>query len=184
MSNPKEVAGHRAAAFVVAGTVVGLGTGSTAEFAIRAIGEPIHSRTADQISMARLLALLFEVTALFDMKTRTELVLLQKTMVVVEGVARSLDPRLDLWSTAEPVVGEWIRQNLGPAAAVQDARTAFAAIRRLMPILPDLVERALAHSEAQPSSRVPAVRVEPRDGGVLLALWMIAALLAIGIALR
>lgn len=152
--------------------------------AIRAIGEPIHSRTADQISMARLLALLFEVTALFDMKTRTELVLLQKTMVVVEGVARSLDPRLDLWSTAEPVVGEWIRQNLGPAAAVQDARTAFAAIRRLMPILPDLVERALAQSEAQPSSRVPAVRVEPRHGGVLIALWIIAALLAIGIALR
>ncbi len=56
--------------------------------ALRAIGEPIHARPADQISMAKLLTLLFEVTALFDMKTRTELVLLQKTMVVVEGVAR------------------------------------------------------------------------------------------------
>ncbi len=74
--------------------------------AIRAIGEPIHARPSDQISMARLLTLLFEVTALFDMTTRLELVLLQKTMVVVEGVARKLDPRLNMWATAEPVVGE------------------------------------------------------------------------------
>ena len=56
--------------------------------AIRAIGEPIHSRTAEEISMARLLTLLFEVTGIFDMRTRPELLLLQKTMVVVEGVAR------------------------------------------------------------------------------------------------
>src|SRR5262249_58816760 len=58
--------------------------------AIRAIGEPIHNRTAEEISMAKLFALLFEVTGLFDMRTRPELLLLQKTMVVVEGVARSL----------------------------------------------------------------------------------------------
>jgi ubiquinone biosynthesis protein len=70
--------------------------------AIRAIGEPIHDRRADEISMARLLTLLFEVTAIFDMATRTELVMLQKTMVVVEGVARQLDPKLDMWTTAEP----------------------------------------------------------------------------------
>ena len=83
--------------------------------AIRAIGEPIHSRTADQISMAKLLTLLFEITALFEMTTRIELVMLQKTMVVVEGVARKLDPQLNMWSTAEPVVGAWIAENLGPA---------------------------------------------------------------------
>ena len=66
--------------------------------AIRAIGEPIHNRTAEDISMAKLLTLLFEVTGLFDMRTRPELLLLQKTMVVVEGVARSLDPKLDMWT--------------------------------------------------------------------------------------
>ncbi|MGH6783233.1 MAG: 2-polyprenylphenol 6-hydroxylase, partial [Sphingomicrobium sp.] len=65
--------------------------------AIRAIGEPIHNRTAQEISMAKLLTLLFEVTALFDMETRPELLLLQKTMVVVEGVARGFDPKLDIW---------------------------------------------------------------------------------------
>jgi ubiquinone biosynthesis protein len=73
---------------------------SVADFAqaIRAIGEPIHNRTAEDISMAKLLLLLFEVTSLFDMRTRPELILLQKTMVVVEGVARSLDPKLDMWT--------------------------------------------------------------------------------------
>src|SRR5207248_7500900 len=86
--------------------------------AIRAIGEPIHSRTASEISMAKLFTLLFEVTGLFDMRTRPELLLLQKTMVVVEGVARSLDPDLDMWSTAEPVVREWIERHLGPVGRI------------------------------------------------------------------
>ena len=85
--------------------------------AIRAIGEPIHNRTAEEISMAKLLTLLFEVTGLFDMRTRPELMLLQKTMVVVEGVARALDPKLDMWKIAEPVVREWIERNLGPRRA-------------------------------------------------------------------
>ena len=89
--------------------------------AIRAIGEPIHDRRADEISMARLLTLLFEVTALFDMATRTELVMLQKTMVVVEGVARTLDPKLDMWRTSEPVVRDWIERNLGPVGRIEEA---------------------------------------------------------------
>ena len=89
--------------------------------AIRAIGEPIHNRTAEDISMAKLLTLLFEVTGLFDMRTRPELLLLQKTMVVVEGVARSFDPKLDMWSTAEPVVREWMTRNLGPAGKLESA---------------------------------------------------------------
>ena len=97
--------------------------------AIRAIGEPIHARPADQISMARLLTLLFEVTALFDMTTRIELVMLQKTMVVVEGVARKLDPRLNMWATAEPVVGDWIADNLGPRGRIEDAGAALRGCR-------------------------------------------------------
>ena len=110
--------------------------------AIRAIGEPIHSRTADQISMAKLLTLLFEITALFDMRTRTELVLLQKTMVVVEGVARKLDPRLDMWSTADPVVRSWIEANLGPRGMLADAGRGLAAIGRNVRELPELFDRA------------------------------------------
>jgi ubiquinone biosynthesis protein len=111
---------------------------SVEEFAraLRAIGEPIHARPADQISMAKLLTLLFEVTALFDMKTRTELVLLQKTMVVVEGVARTLDPKLDMWSTAEPVVRAWIEENLGPIGRLDDARRAALSLAKFTANLP------------------------------------------------
>jgi ubiquinone biosynthesis protein len=110
--------------------------------AIRAIGEPIHGQPAETISMARLLALLFEVTDLFDMATRTELVLLQKTMVVVEGVARTLDPAFNMWKTAEPVVGDWIRANLGPRAVLDDTRDAIGAVVSLARQAPDLAARA------------------------------------------
>jgi ubiquinone biosynthesis protein len=110
--------------------------------AIRAIGEPIHQRRADEISMARLLTLLFEVTALFDMRTRTELVMLQKTMVVVEGVARSLDPQLDMWSTAEPVVRSWIERNLGPLGQAEAFGRAARTLAGVVADVPDLARRA------------------------------------------
>ena len=107
--------------------------------AIRAIGEPIHSRTAEEISMARLLTLLFEVTGIFDMRTRPELLLLQKTMVVVEGVARSLDPKLDMWSTAEPVVGEWMARHLGPAGKLENAAQGALELGRFVGNVPGLL---------------------------------------------
>jgi ubiquinone biosynthesis protein len=110
--------------------------------AIRAIGEPIHNRTAEDISMAKLLMLLFEVTGLFDMRTRPELLLLQKTMVVVEGVARSLDPKLDMWTTADPVVREWIARNLGPVGRLEDAVEGAGEIGRFLGEVPGLLTRA------------------------------------------
>jgi hypothetical protein len=88
--------------------------------ALRSVGEPIFGMDASRISMARLLAYLFEVTERFGMETRTELILLQRTMVVVEGVARSLDPEMNIWTVARPVVEEYIRENVGPKALVRD----------------------------------------------------------------
>lgn len=151
--------------------------------AIRAIGEPIHARTADQISMAKLLALLFEVTALFDMETRIELVMLQKTMVVVEGVARSLDPKLDMWSTAEPVVGAWIAEKLGPKGMLEDAGKGLATAGHLMRQIPDVLERveAVAADFQAQVSRTGANDSPPKSGvnWTTVALWVIAALLVI-----
>ena len=115
--------------------------------ALRAIGEPLHSINAADLSMARLLTLLFEVTALFDMRTRTELVLLQKTMVVAEGVARTLDPKLDIWKTSDPVVRDWIAANLGAKAKIEDAGRSFTEIAKLATHLPKVLadaESALA----------------------------------------
>ncbi|WP_131115074.1 2-polyprenylphenol 6-hydroxylase [Lichenihabitans psoromatis] len=157
--------------------------------AIRAIGEPIHSRTADQISMAKLLTLLFEITALFDMHTRIELVMLQKTMVVVEGVARKLDPRLDLWATSEPVVRSWIEENLGPLGKLQDAGASVMSLARASLALPDVLvrgERILSSLETSFDKGIGL------SGESLEALakaqagrfgWMTGALWLIGIAL-
>jgi len=109
--------------------------------AIRAIGEPIHGQPAETISMARLLALLFEVTDLFEMETRPELILLQKTMVVVEGVSRILNPRFNMWKAAEPVVGDWIRDNLGPKRVVADLRDGVKAAVKLAEALPEIAAK-------------------------------------------
>src|SRR5437868_8257334 len=106
--------------------------------AIRAIGEPIHNRTAEDISMAKLLMLLFEVTGLFDMRTRPELLLLQKTMVVVEGVARSLDPKLDMWTVAEPVVREWIERHLCAAGKLHHAAQGAVDVGQFLAEVPEL----------------------------------------------
>lgn len=110
--------------------------------AIRAIGEPIHGQPAETISMAKLLTLLFEVTELFDMETRTELVMLQKTMVVVEGVARTLNPRFNMWKASEPVVGGWIRDNLGPKRILADLRDGAHAALRLAEAAPEIAAKA------------------------------------------
>jgi ubiquinone biosynthesis protein len=159
--------------------------------AIRAIGEPIHNRKAEDISMAKLLTLLFEVTGLFDMRTRPELLLLQKTMVVVEGVARSLDPKLDMWKTAEPVVREWVERHLGPAGRVEGAVEGVSDVGRFMAGVPGLLSRGatlLDHLDAatrdglvlSPQTVRAIGAAEARQNRWMTrALWVIAGLLAI-----
>ena len=110
--------------------------------ALRAIGEPIHGQLASDISMAKLLGLLFEITDIFDMQTREELLFLQKTMVVVEGVARRLDPDFNMWTTSEPVVGGWIERHLGPAGRLEQAGEGLAALGKLAGQLPAMAQRA------------------------------------------
>ena len=129
--------------------------------AIRAIGEPIHGQRASDISMARLLTLLFEVTEIFDMETRPELLLLQKTMVVVEGVARSLDPTFDMWATSEPVIAEWMQRNLGPVGQLEMAAEGVGALGRLAGELPRLAERAERLSAEFAEMGERGIRLDP-----------------------
>ena len=110
--------------------------------AMRAIGEPIHGRTSDEISMADLLGQLFAYTELFDMQTRPELILLQKSMVIVEGVARSLNPSLNMWTAAEPVAREWVESNLGIAGQIRHAGEGAVDLGRIVGDLPRLAHRA------------------------------------------
>ncbi|EIM72146.1 ubiquinone biosynthesis protein AarF [Nitratireductor aquibiodomus RA22] len=158
--------------------------------ALRAIGEPIHGQSAETISMARLLTLLFEVTELFDMQTRPELLLLQKTMVVVEGVARTLDPHFNMWKTAEPVVSDWIAANLGPRGMLNDAREGVGALVALVRQAPDLATRTERLSREIDTMAQKGLRFDPETAeaigraearhsrGGRLALWVIAIALA------
>ena len=158
--------------------------------AIRAIGEPIHNRPAEDISMAKLLTLLFEVTGLFDMRTRPELLMLQKTMVVVEGVARSLDPKLDMWKTADPVVREWIERNLGPAGRLEDAAGGVSLLGRFLADAPALLTRGAALMDQLDAMTRDGLVLAPQtmrgigaaegrgNRWMTAALWVIAALLA------
>jgi ubiquinone biosynthesis protein len=110
--------------------------------ALRAIGEPIFGKSARDVSMARLLGQLFETTRRFDMQAQPQLVLLQKTMVVVEGVARGLDPDFDIWEAAKPVAERWVSDNLGPEARLARAAEGISALGKLAQDLPQLVKNA------------------------------------------
>ncbi len=153
--------------------------------ALRAIGEPIMGRAAAEISMARLLTQLFEVTDLFQMHMRPELLLLQKTMVVVEGVARSLDPNLNIWIAAEPVVREWIEQQLGPAAKVRDAVDNLGALATAFRQAPQFVDRGTRLLDALAANQLNGIAPLPRNRFVTaVPLWIgAAALIAIAFKL-
>jgi ubiquinone biosynthesis protein len=146
--------------------------------ALRSVGEPIFGMDARHISMAKLLAYLFDVTERFGMETRTELILLQRTMVVVEGVARSLNPEINMWHVAKPVVEEYIRDNIGPQAVARDLAQTARILSRFGPRLPRLVEAALI---AQAHSDKPAV--EQRQTTPLVWVVLGAALMGLGVAL-
>jgi ubiquinone biosynthesis protein len=136
--------------------------------ALRPVGESVVNRGADAVSMGRLLTQLFEITALFDMHLRPELVLLQKTMVAVEGVGRRLDPNLDIWKASEPIVQRYIARELSPLAQgkrhLADALSALKAIA------------VIAEREAAaPRSTVVVAPVKTRTPGwVWLVLGAIA----------
>ncbi|MEO5807085.1 2-polyprenylphenol 6-hydroxylase [Devosia sp.] len=124
--------------------------------AIRSIGEPLHGRVASDISMANVLGQLFAITDLFGMQTRPELVLLQKSMVLVEGVARALDPDLDIWTIAEPVVGDWLRREEGPIGKLEDLKSGLATLAdtvRRIPVIVTQAEAALADYHAEKHRR-------------------------------
>jgi ubiquinone biosynthesis protein len=139
--------------------------------ALRAVGEPIFGMEANRISMARLLAYLFEVTERFGMETRTELILLQRTMVVVEGVARSLDENINIWQVAGPVVEGYIRSHVGPVAFAKDLVSTFQVLARFGPKLPRLMENMLIAQAEGPKPQPPRRAVPAlwaAIGGVVL----------------
>ena len=160
--------------------------------ALRSIGEPIMDKRAEDISMGRLLGQLFEVTGQFDMVTQPQLLLLQKTQVVVEGVARSLNPKFNMWETAEPVLREWIEKKLGPQGRMEEVAEGAIAIGKVATGLPEVIDEArrTAHMLAGMAERgglglderttQALAKAQSRQGrSGRIALWVAAISLAV-----
>jgi ubiquinone biosynthesis protein len=152
--------------------------------ACRSIGEPILGKPLQEISVARLLAQLFEITEQFDMETQPQLLLLQKTMVVIEGVGRRLDPEINIWALARPLIEEWMRDNRGPEARVRLGLETIAdlveRVPRLVRSLETLVgdwsrEGVVLHAE---TLAVQAAHRARHLAIVLVPVWITAAALA------
>jgi ubiquinone biosynthesis protein len=142
--------------------------------------------------MARLLTQLFEVTRLFDMEMQPQLVMLQKTMVVVEGVARQLDPEHSIWDSARPVVEQWMIDSIGPQARIKEASEGLTTLGRAIAAFPDVLRNA---EQIAGQLSTGGVRLHPdstraiaeaearRTAHVRWAIWIgAAALAAIAIA--
>ncbi|MBY0583479.1 MAG: 2-polyprenylphenol 6-hydroxylase [Sphingomonas sp.] len=153
---------------------------NVAEFAtaLRAVGEPMRGMPVKDMSVGNMLDGLFNITRDFDMKTQPHLLLLQKTMVMVEGVATLLDPDINMWETAAPFVREWIRTELGPEAYVADN---LIKDMRTLARLPQLIRNIEYHfptpggaPPAPPLREIPVVRVG--SGWRYLAVAVLAAI--------
>jgi ubiquinone biosynthesis protein len=161
--------------------------------ALRAIAEPILDKPLHEISVARLLGLLFEVTETFEMETQPQLLLLQKTMLVTEGVGRTLNPRVNMWAMARPLIEGWMRDNRGPEARLRDALRrcveALEHVPTLLARLDDVIvrQRGAGTAEgARPPARYdsgsPYRRLSAEARGVG-ALWIAVAALAVALVL-
>jgi ubiquinone biosynthesis protein len=119
--------------------------------ALRSVGEPIFGQTADNVAMDKVIIQLFDITQQFGMRMRPELVLMQKTMVQVEGVARAIDPKHDIWQASKPVVERWVAQEFGPNGAMKIvSEVAFDTADRIkkLPQIMDKFEAALDKIES------------------------------------
>jgi ubiquinone biosynthesis protein len=155
--------------------------------ACRSIGQPILGKPLQEISVARLLAQLFEITEQFEMETQPQLLLLQKTMVVIEGVGRRLDPEINIWALARPLIEGWMRDNRGPEARVRLGMETLAdLIERVPPLVRSLETLVTDWSREGVILHVESLAVQAAHRGrhlavVLVPIWITALALA-GIA--
>ena len=145
--------------------------------ALRAVGEPMRGLPVKDISIGAMLDGLFVITRDFDMKTQPHLLLLQKTMVMEEGVATALDPDINMWETAEPFLREWVRGELGPEAQIADALVRdFRTLRRIPELIRRLDHYCPPPGAAPPDPPLPdIVIVQPRHYGRYMATAVLAA---------
>jgi len=110
--------------------------------ALRSIGEPIFGQSVKDISGGKLLKQLFDVTEKFNMQTQPQLLLLQKTMVVVEGVARKLNPETNIWETSKPVLEKWLSETKDPINTINETLKDSVDVIKRLPNLPEVMDKA------------------------------------------
>ena len=148
--------------------------------ALRAVGEPIRGLPLKDISIGHMLDGLFAITRDFDMPTQPHLLLLQKTMVMVEGVAQSLDPDINMWDTSGPFVKEWLRTELGPEVRLADAiREGVGSLLRLPDLLRRIDRAYPAPGAAPPAPPLPEIRIIGMGDGTW---WRYGATVLAGVA--
>ena len=123
--------------------------------ALRSIGEPIFGQSVKDISGGRLLKQLFDVTEKFNMQTQPQLLLLQKTMVVVEGVARKLNPNTNIWETSKPVLEKWLKETKDPINNLTDTLKDSAEVLKKLPELPKIMDKANQALTFMASGKIP-----------------------------
>jgi ubiquinone biosynthesis protein len=150
--------------------------------ALRAVGEPMRGKPVSELSVGQMLDGLFAITRDFDMQTQPHLLLLQKSMVMVEGLATGLDPSINMWDVAAPFVRGWIRDELGPEAALADRlRTDADTLLRIPALVRRIEERFPAKGGAPEQPPLPEVALmweRSRAGRGFSALGYLAALAA------
>lgn len=127
------------------------------ESAIRTVCEPIFERPLKDISFAMLVLHLFEVARRFNMEVQPQLVLLQKTLLAIEGLGRQLYPELDLWATAKPFLEKWVREQIGPKALLRNIYQNIPFIVEQLPHMPRLLNEVLLLSKAQKIAQIDAL---------------------------
>src|SRR5690606_35211979 len=157
------------------------------EAAVRAVCEPIFDKPLKDISFGIVLLRLFQTARQFDMEVQPQLVLLQKTLLAIEGLGRQLYPDLDLWQTAHPVLEEWMAQRRDPRTYARELQRAWPTISEDLQLLPQLLHRAIRRAdlaEARAPTR-PARTLKPvrrRDRTPAAAALLIAGVLWTGLA--
>jgi ubiquinone biosynthesis protein len=174
---------HVDSGWVPAGTRV-----TELESAVRAVCEPIFNKPLKDISFGLVLLQLFQAVRQFDMEIQPQLVLLQKTLLQIEGLGRQLYPELDLWQTGQPILEQWMRDRNDPRTIAKQLVAAWPEISGDLALLPRLLHRALRRADADDAGEAAAKRrgpapraVEPRRDGRLERAVIGAGLLIAGV---
>jgi ubiquinone biosynthesis protein len=156
------------------------------EAAVRAVCEPIFNKPLKDISFGLVLLQLFQAVRQFDMEIQPQLVLLQKTLLQIEGLGRQLYPELDLWQTGQPILEQWMRERHDPRTIVKQLAAAWPEISEDLALLPRVLHRALRRADAEETAakrreRTPHSGERRRDGSRLELAVIGGALLIAGV---